>query len=851
MPEPDRASDALPPELLDDYLGLIPQYANIALPSTAVRTGSLAARALLARAGLGDRGTLADLLRAARAGDHSWLARMHGVAPVPLCALAQTLALQEALPEDRGDALALYELIRHGLGAGAATPGHAALHALLALKWEGRDKARALLGAYRQIADAARREIQLDLDNPFDAPAGRPVQPWFAAFRALLPEPRPGLRDAGVDPERPYERDCVPFDRIESPVPLVRIEAPHRISVVVTAYQPDQGLLTAVRSIVAQTWGNVEVIIVDDGSGPDHDDMLRRAAALGPRIRVLRLPVNGGTYAARNAGLDAAGGEFVTFQDSDDWSHPCRLERQVQPLLAEPRLVATTSDGITVSDELLVGRVGVRSGRFNPSSLMFRRTAVTGRVGYFDTVRKAGDSEYIGRIQAVFGNGSVRHLGDDALALIRLSVNSLSRAEIRAYWMHPARVAYSSAYLCWHADVAAGRAVAYRPRDGADRPFSVPPYLRDPRGVAARTRRFDVVMAADWRFLREPQEAAVAELRALAAAGLRVAVLGLETYRTVLRRRVPFVEPVQRLINAGVIEQVDLYEPVEAALVLVREAAALPFAPAEQSRVRAGQVLIVADRAPARGDGTDRRYPVGQAAAVARRLFGADPVWCPADPPIRAALLATEPALECTPADLPVIMEGLPWAAPRRPCGPSVVGTDLGGAGENADGVAGALAVYDDLGFADVRLRLPDSRHPCLPVIDRPAWLRFDARDLDVRTFCHQLDFYLHFPHPDAVETGSRAALTAAATGCVVVAPERFAPAFGDAAVYAGPGDVADLIRRYRAEPALLAEQGRRARTVAARAYPASRYVETIAAYARTPQVPAQARREPAAVTGG
>ena len=72
-----------------------------------------------------------------------------------------------------------------------------------------------------------------------------------------------------------------------------------------------------------------------------------------------------------------------------------------------------------------------RGAEFNPSSLVFRRALVMGRIGYFDRVRKAADSEYIGRIQAAFGARSVRHVTEGPLALIRLSANSLSRSEIR------------------------------------------------------------------------------------------------------------------------------------------------------------------------------------------------------------------------------------------------------------------------------------------------------------------------------------------------------------------------------------------------------------------------------------
>src|SRR5205085_3306910 len=136
------------------------------------------------------------------------------------------------------------------------------------------------------------------------------------------------------------------------------------------------------RSILAQSWSNVEVILVDDASPAEYQEVLDRAVALGDRIRLVRLRRNRGTYAARNAGLDAAGGEFVTFQDSDDWSHPRRLEWQVRPLLADRQVVATTSDGLAVTDQLMLTRTGVRSGRFNPSSPLVRRGVGLGKLGY-------------------------------------------------------------------------------------------------------------------------------------------------------------------------------------------------------------------------------------------------------------------------------------------------------------------------------------------------------------------------------------------------------------------------------------------------------------------------------------
>ena len=814
-----------PPELLDDYVTVVGPSLRTALTATVIRHGSLDARVLLARAALG-ADTLDGLLTAARAGDHRWLTKRRRARPGLLAALAQTLALQDLLPTDRTDALAIYELIRRACGPDALSPANQALHTQLTLAWEGPQRVPALLAAYRKMKPPVREAVAVDLLNPFVA--DRPAAPWLAAFRALLPEPRPTF---GGDV------DLLPFDRLTAPA-ATPVEAPQRVSVVVTAYRPDEGLITAVRSIVAQSWRNVEVIVVDDASPPEFDDVLARAAALGDRIRVLRRPVNAGTYAARNAGLDAAGGEFVAFQDSDDWSHPRRLEMQVAPLLADKRLVATTSDGMSVTDTMLLNRPGVRSGRFNPSSLLFRRSVVTGRIGYFDPVRKAADSEYIGRLQAAFGARSVRHV-DTPLALIRLSMNSLSRAEIRPYWMHPARVAYSSAYLRWHQAIAAGEADPYRPADGRDRPFAAPAHLRT--GGRTETPAYDVVVVGDWRFRDGSVRAAADEIRALAAAGLKVAVAQLESYRAVYRLRYPMCGPIQHLVNEGLVDHVDPGDPAGAALVIVRQAAVLQFAADEPSGIRPQRLLVVADRAPARGDGVDRRYAPAVCADRARRLFGADPVWWPQDAGIRAALTAAAPGLPLTAEDLPPVVDSTGWCSTRAAAtdGLPIVGVDLCDAGAWPADVADALVVPRRLTDVDVRLRLPDRPPPAPdPRVPR-SWLVYETSDVGARPFLHQLDFYLHHPHRHAAETLSRPALEAAALGCVVVLPERSAALYGDAAVYAGPAETPEVVRRYAGDPALFAEQSRRARAVVARAHHPRVFAEHVVRLIRPPAPPA------------
>lgn len=93
------------------------------------------------------------------------------------------------------------------------------------------------------------------------------------------------------------------------------------ISIITPVYKVENYLDQCVESILAQTYTDLELILVDDGS-PDHSGAMCDAwAAKDHRVRVIHKE-NGGVCSARNAGLDAAEGEYIAFVDSDDWVAP-------------------------------------------------------------------------------------------------------------------------------------------------------------------------------------------------------------------------------------------------------------------------------------------------------------------------------------------------------------------------------------------------------------------------------------------------------------------------------------------------------------------------------------------------
>ena len=97
------------------------------------------------------------------------------------------------------------------------------------------------------------------------------------------------------------------------------------LSVIIPVYNVEQYLVKCVESILNQTYRNLEVILVNDGSKDSSGSICDAFIQRDPRVRVIHKE-NGGLSSARNAGLDAAGGEYISFIDSDDWIEPNAYE---------------------------------------------------------------------------------------------------------------------------------------------------------------------------------------------------------------------------------------------------------------------------------------------------------------------------------------------------------------------------------------------------------------------------------------------------------------------------------------------------------------------------------------------
>ena len=111
------------------------------------------------------------------------------------------------------------------------------------------------------------------------------------------------------------------------------------ISVVVPAFNASQTIRETLRTISQQTYRNLEVIVVDDGSTDNTAALVQEHSLHDPRFRLIS-QMNGGVASARNTGVHASSGEFIAFIDADDLWHPSKLEKQIAVLLSGGREMA-------------------------------------------------------------------------------------------------------------------------------------------------------------------------------------------------------------------------------------------------------------------------------------------------------------------------------------------------------------------------------------------------------------------------------------------------------------------------------------------------------------------------------
>ena len=253
------------------------------------------------------------------------------------------------------------------------------------------------------------------------------------------------------------------------------------VSVIIPVYNAAKTLPTVLRSLYEQSWPSLELLLVDDASTDNSVAVVESMLAECPphvHVQLFKHATNQGAYAARNTGIAAAKGEFITVHDADDWSHPQKIERQALTLLEQASAQACLSWWVRVTEQLFFHHWHLNGYGWvypNISSLMFRRE-VFEKLGYWDQVRVNADTEYRERIEAAFGKRAVCEvLPGVPLAFGREDSGSLSQhsATHLSTQYTGVRYAYMQAARAWHAGSRIPSDL-YLSQNPSERPFVAP-----------------------------------------------------------------------------------------------------------------------------------------------------------------------------------------------------------------------------------------------------------------------------------------------------------------------------------------------------------------------------------------
>jgi FkbM family methyltransferase len=593
-----------------------------------------------------------------------------------------------------------------------------------------------------------------------------------------------------------------------------------KVSVIMPAFRAARTLPFALRGLLAQSWRNLEILVVDDCSPDDTHAVAEAIAAGDPRVRVLRQPENRGGYAARNAGLMAATGDFITTHDSDDWSHPEKIARQARHLIAEPGSVACFSDWARCSADLAAGWLFRAWGGYiakNMSSIMLRREAFAA-LGGWDDVRVGADTDLLRRLERRFGLSAIgRVMAGVPLALSLHEAGSLTRqgpTHVRTM-LHGARREYDEAGRYWREKIARPADLRFPPdRSLGERPFPAPPVLLGPGAAPVEA---DLLFVSDFSLKGGAFVSTFNSIEAARAAGMSTALFHWRRHDLDVTQ--PLNPAVRRLAQEGAVRIVSPGEAARARTVIVGYPAILTEPVDHFPAIESENLVVVINQMASRlHGGGDPQYDPHAIRATLRDTFGREGHWAPISGLV-ARLMRADPRYPAPSSTVWVpLIDTATWcAAPLRWRGGAASEPVIGRHARDhytkwpsAPEALRAAYCVD----RPARVELMGGAERALAVIGaQPGnWTvhRFGA--MEAPAFLDRLDFFVHYPHEEYIEEFGRAVLEAIAAGKPAILPPVFRESFGEAAVYAEPTEVWDRIDALWRDEAAYRAQAERGR---------------------------------------
>src|SRR5699024_10798518 len=583
-----------------------------------------------------------------------------------------------------------------------------------------------------------------------------------------------------------------------------------KVSVIMPTFCPGAGIRTAVRGLLEQTWQHLEIIIVDDASPKEYQPVFSELAQKDLRVHVIHQKHNAGAYVARNAGLAKATGEFITTADDDDWSHPDKVASQVSLLLKNPNIVATVSEHVRTTDQLVFRRINSSAKylQVNYSSLMLRRQVVE-EIGVWDSVNRGADSEFLMRIRKFYGSDKVAHIRARPLSFSRVWKGSLTSGEMYRGFTATPRILHIWAIRQWHWDL---EKINQKPtrRALSSRPYTVPSSF-EPGQRHEDLGLFDVVYVSDFFRKAKYVDYVLKEMQTLANEGLRVGYIHLDSPRTTKITGLP--EELLYLQFEGKITQVSLEDVAETQLLIVYDPSIGMFTDQNRSKIRSRRSILIEKELPTLA-GVPERLPTTypQALCYLEQTFAS----------YFKVVGATYHDQERLRAHLPpsrLLPDSLLWRTHIDRLAGEIkppVGTPRVG-----------FHTYDNKYrwphnsqvFREVYLS--ESHETYFSGLMEPAFKKFGREAFDTSQFIdhdkspsmeflRQIDFWVYYPDPKLHDQVWEPVLNAMSAGKVVILPPALEEIYKDGALYGQPNEITRIIHELASDSQYYLRQARR-----------------------------------------
>ncbi len=237
-----------------------------------------------------------------------------------------------------------------------------------------------------------------------------------------------------------------------------------KVSVILTSYNQADNLRSTIANVLASTYENLEVVVVDDCSSDESAQVL--ADISDARVKKVLLSENGGPYMARNAALEIAKGDLIAFHDCGDYSSANRIQTEVEVLLAQPELKAVRTRHLRLTDDgVPIFENNAQFAGEAPVTMMVRREVFKHMGGFLPT-RTRGDIEFLRRMQAVYG--------DDSVTLVNFPFYTASEPKNSVRFQHTTVRNFLRSCNTWHAAIKENPSVFDSWRFDGLLPFEIP-----------------------------------------------------------------------------------------------------------------------------------------------------------------------------------------------------------------------------------------------------------------------------------------------------------------------------------------------------------------------------------------